>query len=84
MDIIERKIQVEIKLFFPEARCPTGAVYYLELCVLRGGGYNDNVEPKVNSIQRERSKERGLVLPPLLPGDSLTALQAYNLCNDED
>lgn len=59
MDIIERKIQVEIKFFFSKARCPTDAVYYLELCVLRGGGYNDNVEPKVNSIQRERSKERG-------------------------
>lgn len=86
MDIIERKIQVEIKFFFSEARCPTGAVYYLELCVLRGGGgYNDNVEPKVNfHSERERSIERGLVLSPLLPGDSLTALQAYNLCNDED
>lgn len=62
MDIIERKIQVEIKFFFSEARCPTGAVYYLELCVLRagGGGYNDNVEPKVNfhserEVERERS-----------------------------
>lgn len=57
MDIIERKIQV----FFPEARCPTGAVYYLELCVLRGGGggYNDNVEPKVNfHSERERGRER--------------------------
>lgn len=56
MDIIERKIQVEIKFFFSEARCPTGAVYYLELCVLRGGG----LEPKVNfhserEVERERS-----------------------------